>query len=111
MMQFWISLGQLLVFFLRLQEFARIAHRDSAREAACVLNPIQLLFNRLPQHRIVDDAKDKQRFWDLPKGLQRLIQRVLLRVGIEPAKQIRGRHFLQLDGRDGRRARPGRSAP
>ena len=40
--------GQLLVFFLRLQKLARIAHRDSAREAVRVLNPIQLLFNRLP---------------------------------------------------------------
>ena len=40
----------------------------------------------LPQRRVVDKAEDKQRFRDLPKGFQRLMQRVLLRVRIEPAK-------------------------
>jgi hypothetical protein len=40
-----------LLFFLRLQKLARIAHRNGAREAVHVLNPIQLLFDRLPQRR------------------------------------------------------------
>ena len=65
-----------------------------------VLAPIQLLLDGLPEHRIVDDLEDKQRFRDLPEGLQRLIERVLLRVGVKPTKQVRGRHCLQLDGGD-----------
>src|SRR5215831_19122362 len=37
--------GHLLVFFLGLQEFPGVAHRDGAREAVYMLNPIQLLFD------------------------------------------------------------------
>jgi len=48
-----------LFFFLRLQFLARSAHRDGAREAVRVLNAIQLLFDRLPQRRIVDQAENK----------------------------------------------------
>ena len=48
-----------LFFFLRLQKLARIAHRDGAREAVHVLNAIELLFDRLPQRRIVDQAENK----------------------------------------------------
>src|SRR5437773_12354369 len=36
---------QLLVFLLRLQKLPRISHRDGAREAVCVLYPVQLLFD------------------------------------------------------------------
>ena len=50
----------LLVFFLCLQEFPRVAYRDSARKAVHVLDPVHLLFNGLPQPGIVDDLEDKQ---------------------------------------------------
>jgi hypothetical protein len=51
-----------------------------------MFNAIQLLLDGLPQHGIVDDLQDKQRFRDLPEGLQRPIRRVLLRIGVEPTK-------------------------
>jgi len=65
-----------------------------------MLDPIHLLLDGLPQHRIVDHLKDKQRFRNLSKRLQRPIEGVLLRVRVEPAEQVRSRHFLELDGRD-----------
>src|SRR5271165_2995009 len=54
----------------------------------------------LPQHRIVGDLENEQRFRDLPEGLQHPIEGVLFRVRVEPAKQVRGRHFLEFDGCD-----------
>src|ERR1700730_14879898 len=65
-----------------------------------MLDPIHLLLDGLPEHRIVDHLKDKQRFRNLSKRLQRPIEGVLLRVRVEPAEQIRSRHLLELDGRD-----------
>src|SRR5580704_7172561 len=65
-----------------------------------MLDPIHLLLDGLPQHRIVDHLKDKQRFRNLSKRLQRPIEGVLLRVRVEPAEQVRSRHLLELDGRD-----------
>ena len=65
-----------------------------------VLDPIHLLLDGLPQHRIVGDPENEQRFRDLPEGLQRPIEAVLFRVRVEPAKQVRGRHFLEFDGCD-----------
>src|ERR1700730_3689619 len=65
-----------------------------------MLHSIHLLLDGLPQHRIVDYLKDKQRFRNLSKRLQRPIEGVLLRVRVEPAEQVRSRHLLELDGRD-----------
>src|ERR1700736_6475971 len=65
-----------------------------------MLDPINLLLDGLPQHRIVDPLKDEQRFRNLSKRLQRPIEGVLLRVRVEPAEQVRSRHLLELDGRD-----------
>src|ERR1700686_5483617 len=65
-----------------------------------MLDPIHLLLDGLSQHRIVDHLKDKQRFRNLSKRLQRPIEGVLLRVRVEPAEQVRSRHLLELDGRD-----------
>src|SRR5215831_235684 len=62
-----------------------------------MLDPIHLLLDGLPQHRIVDHLKDKQRFRNLSKRLQRPIKGVLLRVRVEPPEQVRNRHFLELD--------------
>jgi hypothetical protein len=42
-----------------------------------VLDPIHLLLDGLPQHRIVGDLENEQRFRDLPEGLQRPIEGVL----------------------------------
>jgi len=53
-----------------------------------MLDPIHLLLDGLPQHRIVDHLKDKQRFRNLSKRLQRPIEGVLLRVRVEPAEQV-----------------------
>src|SRR5271157_6034029 len=65
-----------------------------------MLDPIHLLLDGLPQHRIVDHLKDKQRFRNLSKRLQRPIEGVLLRVRVERAEQVRSRHFLEFDGCD-----------
>jgi len=73
---------------------------DGAREAVHVLEPIHLLLDGLPQHRIVGDLENEQRFRDLPEGLQHPIEGVLFRVRVEPAKQVRSRHFLEFDGCD-----------
>jgi len=54
-----------------------------------VLDPVQLLLNGLPQHWAIDHLENKERFGDLPKGLQRPIEGVLLGVGVKPAEQIR----------------------
>ena len=54
-----------------------------------VLDPVQLLLNGLPQHWVIDHLENKERFGDLPKGLQRPIEGVLLGVGVKPAEQIR----------------------
>jgi hypothetical protein len=50
--------------------------------------------------RIRECLKNEQRFRDLPEGLQHPIEGVLFRVRVEPAKQVRGRHFLEFDGCD-----------
>src|SRR3984893_3208025 len=73
---------------------------ETARVKRCTCSIIHLLLDCLPQHRIVDHLKDKQRFRNLSKRLQRPIEGVLLRVRVEPAKQVRSRHLLELDGRD-----------
>jgi len=74
---------------------------ETARvKAVHVLDPIHLLLDGLPQHRIVGDLENEQRFRDLPEGLQRPIGGVPFRVRVEPAKQVRGRHFLEFDGCD-----------
>ena len=45
-----------------------MADRDSVCEAVVVLDPIQLLFNGMPEYRVVDEPEDKQRLRDLPKA-------------------------------------------
>jgi hypothetical protein len=60
-----------------------------------MLDPIYLLLDGLPQHRIVDHLKDKQRFRNLSKRLQRPIQGVLLRVRVEPPESPKP-SFLDL---------------
>lgn len=42
----------------------------------------------------------RSRLTSLSEGLYRPIKGVPLRVGVQPAEQIRGLHFLQFDGRD-----------
>jgi hypothetical protein len=61
-----------------------------------VLDPIHLLLDGLPQHRIVGDLENEQRFRDLPEGLQRPIEGVLFRVRVEPAKQVEAVTSLSL---------------
>src|ERR1700692_1599927 len=46
--------GHLLVFLLRLQEFAWIACRDRAREGVDMLDAAEHLFNGHAQHRLVE---------------------------------------------------------
>ncbi len=74
-----------------------------------MLNPIHLLFDGLMQHCVVDNERNKPRFRHSPKGFERPIQRVLLRVRGEPAKQIQGRHCAQLDGGDQAWLKPNKS--
>jgi len=50
--------------------------------------------------RFVDVSQDEQTFWNLPEGLQCLIQGVLFRVRVEAAKDIGRGRFLELNGGD-----------
>ena len=92
--------GHLLVFLLRLQEFAWIADRDRAREGVDMLDAAEHFFNGHAQHRLVDHAQNEDAFQGLAEGLQGLIQAVLLGIGIEPAEDIRGGRFLEFDRGD-----------
>jgi hypothetical protein len=65
-----------------------------------MLDPIHLLLDGVPQHRIVDHLKDKQRLRNLSERLQRPTEGVLPRVRVEPAEQVRSSHLLELDSRD-----------
>src|SRR6266576_975301 len=73
---------------------------ETARVKRCTCSIRSICLDGLPQHRIVGDLENEQRFRDLPEGLQRPIEGVLFRVRVEPAKQVRGRHFLEFDGCD-----------
>jgi hypothetical protein len=70
--------GHLLVFLLRLQEFAWIADRDRAREGVDMLDGAEHFFNGHAQHRLVDHSQNEDAFEDLAEGLQGMIQSVLL---------------------------------
>lgn len=45
----------------------------------------------------MNEAQNEIGFWNFPELFQPLIQRVVLRVGIEPSEQLRGRRLLQLN--------------
>src|SRR5258708_26305319 len=51
--------GHLLVFLLRLQEFAWIADRDRAREGMDMLDAAEHLFNGHAQSRLVDHSQNE----------------------------------------------------
>ena len=53
-------LGDLLLFLLGLQEFARIADGHVAGEAVGQLDPAELLLDGLPQGQIIKVPQDKQ---------------------------------------------------
>ena len=67
------GLGNFLLLFFALQEFARAANGDGTREAVGELYPIELVFNCLTQGNIVEVAQNEQRLDDLAEGLQRAI--------------------------------------
>ena len=79
--------GHLLVFFRGLQEFPWVGHRDGAREAVYMLNPIQLLFDGLPQHGSSMAWRINSDFGICPNAFSP-IEGVLFRVGVQPAEQI-----------------------
>ena len=54
--------GHLLVFLLRLQEFAWIADRDRAREGVDMLDAAEHLFNGHAQHWLVDHSQNEDAF-------------------------------------------------
>ena len=92
--------GHLLLVFFALQKLAWVADGHGAREAMHMLDAVEHLLDGRAQLRLVDEPQDEETFRDLPEGLERLIQGVLFRVGVEPAKDIRGSRFLQFDGGD-----------
>ena len=66
MMQFldepFAGFGHLLVFLLRLQEFAWIADRDRAREGVDMLDAAEHLFNGHAQYRLVYHSQNEDAF-------------------------------------------------
>jgi len=48
----------------------------------------------------IDDTQDKIRFGNFAELFERLMQRMLLGVGVEPPKELRRGRLLQLHGGD-----------
>ena len=77
-----------------------IPEGDGLRKLVGTFALVELFFDRLTEFDVIDYAQNEIGFWNLAELFQRLIQRVLLRIGIEPPKELRGRGLLQLDRRD-----------
>src|ERR1700674_2507061 len=73
---------------------------ETARVKRCTCSIRSICFSMACLSTGSSVTENEQRFRDLPEGLQRPIEGVLFRVRVEPAKQVRGRHFLEFDGCD-----------
>jgi hypothetical protein len=78
----------------------RVASSSEAGEAVHMLDAVEDFFDRHAQHRLVDIAQDEQTLQRLAEGVKGLVQTVLLGIGNEPAEDVRGGRFLELDGGD-----------
>ena len=79
------GLRDLLLLIFGLGVLARVADGDGAGEAVGRLDLVQLFVDGLPQVELLDVVQDEQRLGDLPEGLERLVERMLAGIGIEPA--------------------------
>jgi hypothetical protein len=77
-----------------------IPEGDGLRELVSAFTLIELFLDRLAELNVINVSQDEIGFWDFAELFKRLIQRVLLRIGIEPPKKLRGCRLLQLDGGD-----------
>ena len=94
------GLRDLLLLLFGLGELARVADGDGAGEAVGQLDLVQLSLDGLPQGEVIDVAQDEQRLDDLAEGLERLVERMLAGIGIEPPEDVGRGVFLELDGCD-----------
>ena len=86
--------GHFLILLFGLQKLPWAADRHRPREAMHVLDPVEHLLDGHAQRRFIDVPQDEKTLRDLPKGLQCLIQGVLLRIGVQAPEDIGGGGFL-----------------
>src|SRR6266446_1025914 len=75
-----------------------VSEGNGLRKLVGALTFVELLFNRLAEFHIINDTQNKVGFRDFAELFERLIQRVLFRVGVQSSKELGGGSFLQLDG-------------
>ena len=77
-----------------------VSDRNSAGEPVRQFDFVQLLLNGLAQFELVDVVQDEHRLDDLAESLHRLIEAMLVRIGIQAAENARCRCLFELDRND-----------
>jgi len=75
-----------------------IAHSDSTGKAIGQFDLVKLVFDGLAQLNIIDIAENEQRFCNLAKSFEGLVERVLPGIRVKATKYIRCDRFLEFDG-------------
>src|SRR4029453_10281790 len=92
------SLRNLLFDLFAIEKILMVSEGDGLRKLVGALAFVELLFNRLAEFHLINETQDKVGFRDFAKLFERLIQRVVFRVGIQPSKELGGGCLLQLNG-------------
>ena len=82
------GLCDFLFFLFSLGELSWVPDSYGAGETVGKFNLVELFFDGLSQGKVVDVAQDEDGFDDLPESFHRLVQRVLLGIGIQPPEDI-----------------------
>src|ERR1700694_1413687 len=90
-------LGNFLFHLFAVQELVVVTERDRLRELIGIFTFVELLFDCLSKLHVINDAQNKIRFWNFAELFERLIQRVLFGVGVEPSKELRSAGLLELN--------------
>ena len=77
-----------------------ISDRNGAGEPVRQFDFVQLLLNGLAQFDLVDVVQDEHRLDDLAESLHRLIEAMLVRIGIQAAENARCRCLFEFDRND-----------
>ena len=90
----------LLIGLVSLFQTIWVSDRNSAGEPVRQFDFVQLLLNGLAQFELVDVVQDEHRLDDLAEILHRLIEAMLVRIGIQTAENARCRCLFELDRND-----------
>jgi hypothetical protein len=90
--------SEFLFDLFAIQEGVVVAERDGLRELMSIFAFVQLLFDRLPECHLINEAQQKVGLQNCAECFEGLIQGMVFRRGVEAAKEVGGRGFLQLDG-------------